>query len=1636
MALGLPPIDQASWDDYQTQKFRENTDAQIASLATPTTPPTRDDWSRPSFQAPQPSDSLTNPIGSSVPQGPEIPAAAPAPSDFRTSTDAQIAELGITPSSPLPTSYRSGPEPVADNPVTPTSPVPTTFRAGPAPTAGAPGPSGPPDLVGMALNAAEQAGVDPALYATLIGKESSWNPRAQSPVGAKGLPQLMDGTARGLGVTDPFDPAQALPAGARYLKQQLDRFGGDVVKALAAYNAGPGAVEKYGGIPPYPETERYVDGILSQVAASQAVSTEQTTGQQGTWAPGPTEGLQRVGSDLVTQQGGRDISQFGDPQLTSDEAYAACGPAAAVRFAQRFGRNPTLKEALDLAKTVGWTPKNGMAGLGSEKALMDKIGVPTKLVSAVDEQGNPVDVWPIFAKEAQTGNPVTISTPGHYFTADGYNPESGAFHVGKSGLDLKGGSEWMTPAQMTGLMGAVQGGLLADNPQVPAPSIADQDTNPGGWLDRLGQTLSYGFSNARDALGNAGQAVTGAFGATAAKVQSPNSGNPVRDALGMSASALGTVAHEAAASTDPHANEQYPTGGPGAGPLVGGLRELAGYEQMGREGATQAERQLTALLDRRDRGEQGLDEQIAYWSQQYDRATKGDVYAAAQRNPSVGTLENMGGVAQGVAATAIAPSGTASGVGRAAASMAVDPGQAPFMGAQGAAELISRGIGRYLPAAERAAAASLATADDTSGITRPLVRGAVQGAVGGAAAEAQRGDTSPGGLALAGAEGAALGAARTTLLRNAPGAGRLLGRTARLISEEPGAGRVPLDEAAQINTYQEIGTRYEANAARIAELEQRLTDVADAGGSIVDRPPWAVGLTDAQVAAIARNHGVSAAAPAWWERVGLDAGSGEVRDALANLSHADVSGATSSSALERELIGLRAEQRALERDADLLANVSGTGQTVYRDSGNLAATAAEDLAPAIERGRALMEAPLPAPVAQGPEDVAALPHRWLGGQMSLPYRTRSEFDPAAMARRLSPEAPGPLQNSARTAVQIPEAVRTVDGKLDYAALAQARRTGLPELPSPPISRPRANDVDRFLAYTVSNMLSASTSFFTNAIGGLSETIKRPVVSAATAGVELLTGNVRGARAELGAGGADLVAIGHALGDALAEFGVTFTTGVRRSPAGKPDVHPEAFPGKAGMVATPALRGMAAFDEFVRTINTAGAEAAETVRLMRQHPDLSQAEVMAQFQKRIHDAGIAGASEAVYETGGTGVGKTFGRWRTQLTNPESTVGQRFGGLAANVLVPFSSIPDAILTRGIKRLPVVNELVTTPVQAIRAARRGDPTAAKRAVASGVLATATNAAIFSQVVEGNITGNGPSDYNKKQTLMNARDENGNPIWRPNSVRIGDHWVSYSSLGPVALQLGAIANSVEQWHEQGRKVSPNYVGAVTSALGETIAEAWYLQGITSLLTGIKNGTWPKYAERTILQVGDRLIPYGGLVNEVRGFTDPVMRDPRTWAEHYANRVPGASETVPARINQATGQPTTEPKDAASLFVRSSAAGVPEPVSRALANVNMGVPDAPKTLTVEGATLAITDDEQRRFDELAGPEIAKRVLAAQGGSSYASLPPEKKQERLRLAVTAGRNVAELKVWGSLSVPERAKRIAAYKAAQRAAALP
>lgn len=119
---------------------------------------------------------------------------------------------------------------------------------------------------------AEANGLNPVLVRAVIEAESAFDAQAVSRVGAMGLMQLMPGTARELGVTDPFDPNDNIRGGTKYLRALLDRFDGDVRLALAAYNAGPGAVERYDDVPPYRETRSYVAKISNRIKDVRAIT--------------------------------------------------------------------------------------------------------------------------------------------------------------------------------------------------------------------------------------------------------------------------------------------------------------------------------------------------------------------------------------------------------------------------------------------------------------------------------------------------------------------------------------------------------------------------------------------------------------------------------------------------------------------------------------------------------------------------------------------------------------------------------------------------------------------------------------------------------------------------------------------------------------------------------------------------------------------------------------------------------------------------------------------------------------------------------------------------------------------------------------------------------------------------------------------------------------------------------------------------------------------------------------------------------------------------------------------------------------------------------------------------------------------
>lgn len=275
---------------------------------------------------------------------------------------------------------------------------------------------------------ASEEGLDPRIFTRLVGMESKYNPNAVSARGARGLAQLMPETAAELGV-NPDDPEQNLRGGAKYLKQMLDKYGGDYNLALAAYNAGPGTVDQYGGIPPFQDTQAYVRRIMgtSNVAPTTAQGQPNLDDPSSVRAvPEPAPGVRPL----------RGITpyQYGDASIPREVADYICGPVAAVAFARANGRNPTLVEALDMARGIGVIdPANGMHGVESTAQLIRKLGGNATVQYRLNRDE--------IVNEIRAGRPVIINTDagakGHYFVIEDYDENTGRFEFGNSARALR-----------------------------------------------------------------------------------------------------------------------------------------------------------------------------------------------------------------------------------------------------------------------------------------------------------------------------------------------------------------------------------------------------------------------------------------------------------------------------------------------------------------------------------------------------------------------------------------------------------------------------------------------------------------------------------------------------------------------------------------------------------------------------------------------------------------------------------------------------------------------------------------------------------------------------------------------------------------------------------------------------------------------------------------------------------------------------------------------------------------------------------------------------------------------------------------------------------------------------------------------
>jgi flagellum-specific peptidoglycan hydrolase FlgJ len=359
--------------------------------------------------------------------------------------------------------------------------------------------------------AADKLGVDPTWIAAMAGSESNFGKASGNELfGIKALPgqkgtsmMTHEGEYGGTNMNQTFasydTPLDAVNA---YIDLLQNHYKGAVgAQDLGTFVHGL----KQGGY--FTAAEGEYKGILQDISGQLAPA------MQG--AKSVVQGAADTGQTAVNtikdtaQAAAARTSQFG-LGLSSGDAMAACGPAAAMAFAQSFGRNPTVQEAMDLARQVGWSAGQGMAGASSEVALLNKLGIDTHLSQGVN--------WDQVAKDASSGNPVILDTPDHYYYVDGYNANTGQYHLGTSATDLRANTskqEWFTPDQIPGLgQGTPRAAIFADHP-LTGPGVAKgspQSQSVGDWLSNSGsQAASAVTQKAEDTMSavlNTGQDAT------------------------------------------------------------------------------------------------------------------------------------------------------------------------------------------------------------------------------------------------------------------------------------------------------------------------------------------------------------------------------------------------------------------------------------------------------------------------------------------------------------------------------------------------------------------------------------------------------------------------------------------------------------------------------------------------------------------------------------------------------------------------------------------------------------------------------------------------------------------------------------------------------------------------------------------------------------------------------------------------------------------------------------------------------------------------------------------------------------------------------------------------------------------------
>jgi hypothetical protein len=588
------------------------------------------------------------------------------------------------------------------------------------------------------------------------------------------------------------------------------------------------------------------------------------------------------------------------------------------------------------------------------------------------------------------------------------------------------------------------------------------------------------------------------------------------------------------------------------------------------------------------------------------------------------------------------------------------------------------------------------------------------------------------------------------------------------------------------------------------------------------------------------------------------------------------------------------------------------------------------------------------------------------------------------------------------------AARQVTRNFDVEKLADLRAQFQPEQPRLLDAARKAPDwLDRVVSFTTANMLSGVGTAVQNTLGNLGSTVARPIYTAAG-------GHPIDAMR-------DVTAMAASISDAFAAYGQTLRTGAQAG-----SKYETNLPGGLLAPLSVPLRNLAATDAFFRTLNSAGGAASHASRLLRENPGLTFDEVLQRFPTQIVDAGADAAARSVFEKGGGAagmLGDELASYRTRMLRSDVPAERAFG-LVLQVVAPMTRVPGVILGEGIRSLPGVNE-VRGIQRAVQLASRGQHYEAQTELGKTALTSFVNLAILSEVAQGNVTGDGPTNPEERARLMEAVDQDGNAIWRPNSVRLpGGKWLDYSGLGPVALPMSSIANAVDTAQDWAQKPvaerggPPELAGDLLGREASTISNAWYLRGIADVLAAVKTGNVGSLAGSQIGSVADRLVPAESLLNEIRHIADPYAREPGDPLQREENRVPFASRLVPPRIASTTGLPVEAPEDIFSTLVRGTPSGMmtPNPVAAEIARLDdTGNRVAVPSPAAQYAGARQTPEQQRLIQEQIGQATNLYVLDTINRPNYAGLTDQQKAAALNLAHAQAKEAANISLAGQVA---------------------